>query len=174
MTPSMKSPRVLLALLALGLQPSSLSVFAAAQPPPAVVPPVPDQLDLETALKYALEHSYPILQARERIREQEGLIVEVRAQVLPNATVNSSYNRLDDSIAFGTPPAYQNWTIALNVRQTIYAGGGISAALDAQRLVRDSALLDLRATINSALLDTREKFYAVLFTREQIKVQEDD
>ena len=157
-----------------GLLLSPLLLRAAAPLPPVAPPPVPDRLDLETALKYALEHSYSILQARERIREQEGLIIEVKAQALPNATVNGAYSRLADEIAFGKPPAYQNWNIALNVRQTLYAGGAISAALDAQRFVRESALLDLRATINNALLDTRTKFYAVLFTREQIQVQTDN
>ncbi len=169
----MKSSRVLFALLLLSLYSYSSSAFAAT-PAAAVPPAVPDTLDLETAVKYAVEHNFAILQARERIREQEGIIVEVKAQALPNVSLDASYSRNDTALSSGpSPKAYQNWLIALDVRQSLYSGGGIESALEAQRLVRESALLDLRATINDALLDVRTKFYAVLFTREQIKVQED-
>ena len=162
-----------LALLVLGLAASAPAVLAAV--PPAPTPPIPDTLDLKTAVGYALEHNFTILQAQERIREQEGLIVTVTAQALPNASLAASYSRNQDSLQqIGTTTASdQYWSIALQVRQTLYAGGGISAALDAQRLVRASALLDLKATINTALLDVRTKFYSVLFAREQIKVQEE-
>jgi outer membrane protein len=135
-------------------------------------PAVPDTLDLETAVKYAVEHNFAIRQARERIREQEGLVVSVRAQALPSVSLGATYARNDSEIGSGTPPSYQNWLIALDVRQTLYAGGAVTAAIAAQRYVRESALLDLRATINQSLLGVRTKFYAVLFSREQIKVQE--
>ncbi len=160
------------ALLALSLQPFRPSALAA--PPADAPPPVPDVLDLETAVKYALEHNFDILQARERIKQQEGLIVEIRAQALPNATLDSGYNRNEPSVSGGFPPSNGSWIIALNVRQALYSGGSIPAAIDAARLARAAALLDLRTTINNALLDTRNKFYNVLFTREQIQVQEEN
>ncbi len=165
------------ALVAFCLQsfrPSALAAGAPAVPAAVEPPPVPDVLDLPTAVKYALEHNYSILEARERIRQQEGLIVEIRAQALPNATLNSGYNRNEPSVSGGVPPANGNWIIALNVRQTLYSGGSIPAAIDAARLARAAALLDLRTSINNALLDTRTKFYNVLFTREQIRVQEEN
>jgi outer membrane protein TolC len=171
----MKLLRLAPAFLVFSLQPTSplaAAATAATPPPAAVPPPVPDTLDLETAVKYALEHSYAILQARERIREQEGLIVSVRAQALPSLSLGATYGRNDPEIGSGTPRAYQSWLIALDARQTLYAGGAISAAIDAQRYAREAALLDLRATINQALLGVRTRFYAVLFAREQIKVQE--
>ncbi len=162
-----------LVLLAVGLHYFSPTALAAVRPAlTPTAPPVPDTLDLETAVKYAVEHSFTIQQARERIREQEGLIVAVRAQALPTLSLDGSYTRNDPGLGGGTPPTYQNWSIALDVRQTLYAGGAITSALDAQRYARESALLDLRSTINQALLGVRTKFYAVLFSREQIKVQE--
>jgi outer membrane protein len=163
----------LAALFAFGLQPFSPSAFAAATPPPAAEPPaVPDTLDLETAIKYALEHNFAIRQAQERIREQEGLIVSVKAQALPTVSLGAAYSRNDTEIGSGVPRSYQNWAISLDVRQTLYAGGAISAAIEAQRFARESVLLDLRGVINQALLGVRARFYAVLFAREQIKVQE--
>ena len=143
----------------------------------SAVPDVPQRLSLRAAIAYALDHNYSILQARERIKEQEGLIVEIKAQALPTVSLDSNYSRYDQGLnePITPPPAsgrYQTWGIALNVRQSLYAGGGTRAALDAQRLTRAAALLDLKSTIDNALLDVRTRFYDVLLAREQIAVQE--
>jgi len=151
------------------------SVLGSAQSAPAAAP-LPAQLDLRAAVNYAIEHNYSILQARERIREQEGLIIEVKSLALPNATVNSSYTRTDDGLLKdrGVEASEDDWRIALEVRQALYAGGGVKAALDAQRLVRESSLLELQSVINNALLQVRTRFYDVLLAREQIVVQEEN
>ena len=151
------------------------STGALAQGAPTVTPlPVP--LDLRAAVNYAVEHNYSILQARERIREQEGLIIEVKALALPKATVNSGYSRTDSGLLKDRGPevSEDDWRIALEVRQSLYSGGGVKAALDAQRLVRESSLLELQAVINDALLQVRTRFYDVLLAREQITVQEEN
>lgn len=139
-------------------------------------PPVPEVLEMRTAVLYAMENNYAIRLARERIREQEGLITEVKSQALPNASISGSYTKNADELSSdrggtGFNPSTQNWSISLDVRQTLYAGGGVRAALDAQRLVRESALLDLQATVNQALLEVRTRFYDVLLAQEQIEVQ---
>ena len=146
----------------------------------AIAPDVPDRLDVKTAIAYALDNNFAIRQARERIREQEGLIVEIKSRALPNASVNSLYSVTDRELSkdsqapnAGTRDT-EYWSIALEVRQTLYSGGGVRNALDAQKLARESALLELEAVISEALLDVRTRFYNVLFSREQIKVQEEN
>lgn len=157
----------------------AFTAIAAPEPrPPAVAPApdVPDKLDLQTAVRYALDNNFSIRQAKERIREQEGLIIEVKALALPNASIDSSYTKNADELSSDRggsgPVSTQNWQIALNVRQTLYAGGGVRAALDAQAALRAAALLDLQATINAALFEVRTRFYNVLLAREEIQVQE--
>ena len=135
---------------------------------------LPNPLDLKAAISYALDHNYDIRLAREAIRGQEGLIVEVKAQILPNVTASANYTKTDDNLAQGATPSTQDWTIAIQARQAVYAGGGIKAAIDAQGLVRDASLLNLKATINNALLDVRTKFFNILLARDQIKVQEEN
>ncbi len=132
---------------------------------------MPDQLDLRTALTYALDNNFAILQARERIREQEGLIVEVKGAVLPNVSLNGNYTKEDDGLTndFNFD---QNWQATLQVSQLVYSGGGVRAALDAQSSVREAALLELEAVINDQLLRVRTSFFNVLLAREQIQVQE--
>jgi outer membrane protein len=147
-------------------------VIFAQTPAPAPVPDVPLQLDLRTAVIYAVENNFAIRQARERIKEQEGLIVEVKARALPNVAAVGSYTRNDEEISQAAPPNDQNWSIAVEARQALYAGGGIKAALDAQKVVREASLLELRSVINNALLEVRTRFFNVLLARETIKVQE--
>jgi len=157
-------------LLAMGL----VAATAAAQrTPPA--PSVPDTLDLPTAVAYAVENNFSIRQARERIREQEGLITEVRALALPSATVNTSYSTWDKGLvadrAF-SGASTQNWNISIDVRQTLYSGGGVRAALDSQSSLREAVRRELEGVVNTAILEVRTRFYDVLLAREQIKVQE--
>ena len=137
---------------------------------------VPETLTLEAALEFALDHNFEILQAKQRIREQAGLIIEVRSQALPNLSVDGQYIELDPGLSetFGLyPPTTNRWGLSLNARQVLYAGGGVRAALAAQELVEDAALLELQSVIHEALLQTREGFYNVLLAKARIAVQEE-
>jgi outer membrane protein len=141
----------------------------------APAPAVPDVLTLDQSLQYALEHSFAIRQAKQRLREQEGLIVEVKAAVLPNVALGANYSRYDPDLyntSPGQPRNYQNWQVALTVRQLLYSGGGVSSALDAAHYVRSAALLDLQSVVNGVLLDVRTRYADVLLNRARIEVQE--
>lgn len=148
-------------------------VISSSRRPPA--PEIPARLDMHTALSYAVENNFSIRQARERIREQEGVITEVRANAFPTAEFTSSYSRWDDRLVRDrnfSGAAVQNWNIAVDVRQTVYSGGGVQAALSSQRSLRESVRKELEGVVNTALLDVRTRFLDVLLAREQIEVQE--
>lgn len=138
--------------------------------------PIPDTLTLPTSIQFALENNFQIQKARQRIEEQTGLIIEVRAQALPTASVDASYTEIDEGLSdsqFGSEFVRDNdWSIALNVKQALYKGGSVRAALDVQKLIEESALLDLQAVINDAMLDVRTRYYDALLARDQIGVQE--
>lgn len=157
---------VSLALITLAL--TSGSVLAA----PAPQQPVPDQLDLKTAIGFAIENNFAIRQARERIRQQEGVLVEIRARQLPNVASTAAYQLNEKSISQSVPASDQAWSVSLVASQALFAGGGIHSSVKSARLTREAALLDLKSVINDALLSVRTAFYWVLLTREQIKVQE--
>lgn len=146
---------------------------------PASSQPVPDQLDLPKAIAFALENNFAVRQARERIRQQQGVVTTVSAAGIPNVSGTGSYQKSDlpviQTAAGQTPvflPAGHSWRMNLNVTQTLYAGGGIRASVAAAEFERDAAILDLKAVINDALLNVRLGFYNALLAREQIKVQE--
>ncbi len=165
---TLRIPSSLVLLLALA------GVSHAAGVRPSDAQPLPNPIDLQGAVSYALDHNYSIRLAREAIREQEGIIVEVKARVLPRVSATAGYTRKDDSLVQGPVGGNQDWAILLQARQSIYAGGGIRAAVDAQNLVRAASLQNLKATINNALLDVRTKFFNILLARDQIKVQEEN
>jgi outer membrane protein len=131
---------------------------------------VPDELSLNYALSFALDNSFAIRQAKERIRQQEGIVLEVRAQQIPNVSSTAGYSGFAQQIS--TTGDDRSWSINITARQVLFSGGGISAAVKAQRLALDAAVLQLQSVIDAALLDVRTRFYNVLVTRERIKVQE--
>lgn len=142
------------------------------QAAPAATDVVPDTLDLPTAIGFALEHNFSIRQARERIRQQDGVVVEVSARSIPTVAASASYQRNDRDIATSFPAGDQTWQISLTASQVIYAGGGVTSSVKASKLTREAALLDLQAVINEALLQVRVAYFGVLLARERIKVQE--
>jgi outer membrane protein len=138
------------------------------KPDPAV--DVPEGLDLPYALGFALDNNFAIREAKERIRQQEGIVLEVRSAGLPNVSSTGGYQRNADEIASNGRD--RNWSVDITARQVLFAGGGIRANVRAQQLALDAAVLSLRAVINDALLQVRTRFYTVLVNRERIKVQE--
>lgn len=164
----MKHCKILAALAAAFLSSTALM----ASEPAAVQQPVPEKLDLQTALAYAVDHNFAIREARERIRQQEGVVVEVTAGMLPSVAASSSYSFNDKEISTSLPATDKSWGISLSVNQTLYAGGAVSASNQAARLSRDAAMLELQGVINDQLLLVRTKFYTVLLNHERISVQE--
>ncbi len=146
--------------------------LVAASGQPAPQQPVPESLDLKTAVIFAVENNFAIRQARERIREQDGVVIEVSARQIPNVSADAAYQRNDPDLSPAFPASDRSWQINLTASQVVYAGGGVRSAVRSSKLVREAALLDLQAVINDALLQVRMAFYRVLLTREQIKVQE--
>jgi len=134
---------------------------------------VPPRLDLPGAIGFAIENNFEIRQARERIKQQEGLLIEVRARSIPNAGVSYYYTKFDKTIVEKYQRTTdQTWAVQLTVTQSLFAGGGISSSIAAQKFRREAALFELRSVINNALFGVRSKFYAVLLAKKKISVAE--
>jgi outer membrane protein TolC len=165
----MKSPVARFAVVAaLALSAAGLSAA------PQLQQSMPDTLDLKTAIGFALENNFTIRQARERIRQQSGVEIQVRAREIPNVSANGSYSDNDKQISQSFPPTSESWNIALQARQVLYAGGGVTASVKGARLTREAAELELEGIINQQLLAVRSQFYTVLLGKEKITVQEEN
>ncbi len=132
----------------------------------------PDQLDLKAAIGFAVGNNFAIRQARERIKQQEGIVTQVTAQQLPTVAATGSYQRNSTEISQTYPQSDRYWTVSVIATQTLYAGGGVRSSIRSSDLAREAALLDLKSVVNDALLSVRTAFYSVLLDREKITVQE--
>jgi outer membrane protein TolC len=155
-------------LAVLGLALSGLQAM------PTPEQPVPDSLDLKTTIGFALENNFAIRQARERIRQQEGVEIQVKARRIPNVSAGGSYTANSREISTYVPPSNSTWSIALQARQVLYAGGGVQSSIRSARLVREAAVFELEGVINQQLLSVRTQFYTVLLAKQRISVQEEN
>jgi outer membrane protein len=131
---------------------------------------VPERLDLDYALAYALDNNFAIRQAKERIRQQEGIVLEVRSARIPNVGATAGYQRNADEVS--TNGRDHAWSVDITASQLLFSGGGVTANVKRQQLALDAAVLALRSVINDALVDVRIRFFTVLLNREKIQVQE--
>lgn len=150
----------------------ALLPFAFASSMAQSVGPVPDALDLKGAIGFAVENNFAIRQARERIKQQEGVVVEVSAREIPTVAATAAYQLNETEISQTFPASKTAWQINLTASQVLYSAGGVRSTVNSSKLVREAAVLDLQAVINDALLQVRTAFYNVLLAREKIKVQE--
>lgn len=141
----------------------------------AETPPIPDH-SLNSMLTYAMEHNFDIQQAQERIKEQNGLIVELTAAALPSLGLNANYSLDDDSLVIGgVEPGTgsdQFWSVKLEVNQLVYSGGQVKATLRAQRFAEEAIVYAMKAVIDQVAYNVSFRFYDALLAREQIEVEQ--
>ncbi len=166
---------------------TALLLLGVAAPLPAQTPPafqrdgqpdptyeVPAELNLPYALAFALDNNHAIRQARERIKEQEGIVLEVRSQQIPNVAATGDYTGNDKAISTSVPAQNRSWGIAVQATQVLYAGGGVRASVSSASLAREAAVLELQGVINEQLLLVRSRFYNVLLAKQAVGVQEEN
>jgi len=131
-------------------------------------------LTLPDALRYALDHNPGIAQARERIRQQHGVVLEVRSQQIPNLAVSGDVSANDKELSAGSPPQNRNWGMSAQATQLVYSGGSVVASTRSARLTVQAAELELQSIVNETLLTVRTLFYSALLAKEQVGVQEEN
>jgi len=133
-------------------------------------PPLPQAISLQAAIDYAIEHSFAVLQAKERIQEQYGLHLEVKSGVLPNLSLSSRYSEQDQELV-GFQGAEDDWSVSIRVRQALYSGGSLKASIRAQGALEDAALHDLQVNIQATIQEVKTRYYDVLLARDTIEVE---
>ena len=147
-------------------------------PDSEIAAPADRQYTLDKCITEALVNNYDIQQARERIKQEHGAVLEVRSSSIPRAKVLAQYEKLDDGLvqSFGPdgPGNDENWNAGVEVVQDLYTGGKNHYALKSAKLRKQAATADLQSVINNVLLEVRERFYDVLLARSEITVQENN
>lgn len=137
---------------------------------------LPEQLTLEDALQLALQHNQTLMIARERVREQQGVVVEVRSARRPNLDLSAGYSVVDRDLMASAPGFSQNnesWDAGIQISYAIYTGGAVSSNLQAQRLLERAAEATVRSTVEDVLLQVKQSYYDALLALERIAVREE-
>jgi len=133
-------------------------------------------LSLADCLNIALQQNATILKAKNDLDAQYGVVVQTRAVVLPQLQATGQYKDTDRSSMEnfpGTPSSPdQNWNAGLQIVQSIYQGGKLTAAVRAAKFTKEQALAQYQATLADTLLAVRLAYYDVLLAAEQITVNE--
>jgi outer membrane protein TolC len=133
-------------------------------------------LSLADCLNIALQQNATILKAKNDLDAQYGVVVQTRAVVLPQLQATGQYKDTDRSSMENFPGAPsspdQNWNAGLQIVQSIYQGGKLTAAVRAAKFTKEQALAQYQATLADTLLAVRLAYYDVLLAAEQITVNE--
>lgn len=164
-----------------GLMAASIILSAAWPAHAASTSATPDTLRLQDCIDLALRQNPTILKAKEEIRRNQGVVVEVRAQAVPQVTASGSYQQvakstLDSIPVPGFPSVFGNqespWTAQIQVSQLVYAGGRVNAALRAAKLSDQIATLGFQSAVADTILDVRKDFYQILLDIALVDVRE--
>jgi len=126
-----------------------------------------------------LQQNAAILKGKNDLEASYGTMVQTRAVALPLVQATGKY--ADSEITtlqeppipgFSYPQPHQNWNTGVQIVQSIYDGGKLTAAVRAARITKDQALAQYQTVIADALLATRVAYYDVLLAAQQITVHE--
>jgi outer membrane protein len=136
-------------------------------------------LSLMGAINTALQQNASILKGKNDLQATYGVVVQTRAVALPQVQASGKYTDYEITTlqappipGFSIPVPNQNWNAGVQIAQTIYDGGKLTAAVRAARLTKEQALAQYQTVIADALLAVRTAYYDVLLAAQQITVHE--
>lgn len=139
----------------------------------------PDSLTVEEAVRHAIENQPLVEQALQTVRSAHARIGESRSAYYPVIEADLSYTRLGPVPeltfpGFGVFKLYpeNNYDEHVALSQTVYDFGKTDAAVSLSRSGVRSARDNLALVKTTLAFQTIQSFYAVLFLRESIAVQD--
>lgn len=136
---------------------------------------LPRALDIRTALVLALQYSPVIAEGRNRIREQEGVLIVAKAERLPRVDAVGAYNVTGENRieGFGSlSNDNQSWNVDVRLSHSIYAGGLLAANAKSAQARVSAAESRMRTVIDGVLLDASRNYFDGVLAREVITVQQ--
>jgi outer membrane protein TolC len=139
------------------------------------------ELSLADCMHRAARDNPTVLAARAALTGTEGLILEARADALPQLGFGANYTWLDRGLleGFGTEEEGtviigddETYEYGFTASQLLYRGGQVRSAVRIADLGRQAADREYRAVLADILLEVRIAFYDVLRDRSQVDVQE--
>jgi outer membrane protein TolC len=137
------------------------------------------KLSLDDCLKLTLTNNKTLLKTLEEREAARGGELGSYSAILPTAAISGGYQRIDEksSFTFGgqtmTMGALDNYSAALTVTQPIFAGGAISARINAGRLGALMADQAVRTAVQETVYAAQRGYYTVLLDQHLYAISED-
>jgi outer membrane protein TolC len=135
------------------------------------------KLTLPEAVNLALKQNLDLMRAFREVERAQGKVIEVKARALPHLSLDQSFNTQDKRLV---PPNQQrfignvnSWAIDLTLRQNIYSGGAITAAVSSAKFTRNASYYALRDTLDKVVGQVRQQFSQVLVTEALVDVAQE-
>jgi len=134
------------------------------------------KLTLEDAIKLALTYNKSLLAVIEEKEIARGRVVESYSEVLPKLSAVGNYTRLDKLSGFDvagrsiTIGELDNYSVDLQVRQPIFRGGAISAAIRAAQIYSYLADETVRGQVQATIFDVASNYYDTLLAQQLYEV----
>ena len=134
-------------------------------------------LSVLQCLNFALQQNATILKGKNDLEASYGIVMQTRAVALPRVQATGKYtdnevSTLQSPPGFGYPQPNQNWNAGVQIVQSIYDGGKMTAAVRAARLTKEQAIAQFQTIRDDTLLAVRVAYYNVLLAAQQITVHE--
>lgn len=135
-------------------------------------PACAQKLNIEQALKIALEKSPTIISERQEIRKAQGTLVQAQGNYLPSFTVSSEYS---DGRYPSVSNGYRTDSTAagLTITENIYSGGKRGALRRQAKAQLSQSESSIREAEESLAVDIYDAFYSVLLARETVAAAKD-
>ena len=134
---------------------------------------------LSDCLRIGLEQSASAVNARRDQAISEAVVKQVRSLAFPTLTVDGSYTRLDETQEFdaGDGPmemgSMDNYAVTATLRQPLYSGGRVKAALESLGTIRLRAEAVRQDTEARLIYSIKKAFYDILLLQSTVKVRAD-
>jgi outer membrane protein len=142
------------------------------------------KMTLQESIDLVMKQSVLIHSAQEGIRGAEAQQKEAFTGFLPKFSTSYSYTRLNEAPSFTMPAmppllptstaiqsgTQNNYNWALEVHQSVFAGGAIEASYQVSRLGTDIARIDASLTIQNTVLDVKTAYLNVLKAEKLLTV----
>jgi len=145
----------------------------------AAMPAVKGKLTLQDAIKVSLLYNKPLQAVLQDKEVARGRVIESYSEALPNVSVVGNYTRLDELGGFNaggqtvTIGELDNYSVDLQVRQPIFRGGAISAALRAAQIFSYLKDETVRNQVQATIFDVARNYYDALLAQQLYKVNRD-
>ncbi|MDH7598248.1 MAG: TolC family protein [Sedimentisphaerales bacterium] len=148
------------------------------------LPVISGSLSMKDAIKLALTYSKPLLAAIQEKEVAKGQVQEAYGQALPKVSGVASYTRMDElrgfepkgfpipggKITFGE---LDNYSAGLQVRQPIYRGGAIAAAIRAAQLYAYLTDHTVRQVVQMTIFEVASNYNEALLAQHLYDVSRD-